>query len=268
MIKNVIVFSGSGVNFGYHLGGYQKIYKKYDFDTFKGTSGGSIIAALMAYGHNPFEIEDIITKLIFKDYLDFDINFLDGFGFYKGDLIEKFIDDLLPLSFKNIKNDLYIYATDITEPNNPLFIFSKETTPDIKLSKAIRCSMSIPYLFDSVKFRNKILIDGGIIKNFPIDLESDESSNSLGFIIEPNYQKHSELTFKNKIDEFCLYNQRLFEYYTRDNETNSISRASKATIIKLKTDTNAFDLNQEPKVIKEMIRSGFKQTSDFFNSKN
>jgi NTE family protein len=48
-------------------------------------------------------------------------------------------------SFKNISKNLHILATDL-DGGGPI-VFNKQNYPDLKISKAVRFSMSIPLFF-------------------------------------------------------------------------------------------------------------------------
>jgi NTE family protein len=106
-----------------------------------------------------------------------DIETLDKYGFYKG---QKFLDwigniifkrtNATYATFKHFKDagyiDLYIFATNLN--TNSLTEFSFETTPDVQVADAIRCSMSIPGFFEAYKLNNQIYVDGGVLYNYPL----------------------------------------------------------------------------------------------------
>lgn len=72
--------------------------------------------------------------------------------------------------------DLFIIGTDITR--NTSSVFSYETTPNMEVAEAIRISMSVPLLFESIKTScnidqehpQMIYVDGGMLYNYPITL--------------------------------------------------------------------------------------------------
>ena len=45
--------------------------------------------------------------------------------------------------------------------------FSKITTPDFEIAKAVRASVSMPGLFTPVEDDNKLLVDGDLLKSTP-----------------------------------------------------------------------------------------------------
>ena len=130
----------------------------YNFKKYIGSSAGSIIVFLICLGL-PF---NKIIKTIYDIDLKPDsthnmlLNFYENKGFYSSSYIIKLIKDLLNksniltnLKFKDIKYDLNIIASDIT--NKQLFIFNKQNTPDaLVIDHAIKSSISIPLFFEPV----------------------------------------------------------------------------------------------------------------------
>ena len=83
------------------------------------------------------------------------------------------------LTFRYLPLDCKIIASSFTD-NTPV-VFSKITTPDVKISEAIRYSISVPLLFGYKKYKEKPLVDGLLISNYPIDIFNDDSNRTIGF---------------------------------------------------------------------------------------
>ncbi len=72
--------------------------------------------------------------------------------------------------------DLYIIGTNVS--NSTSIVFSFDTTPNMEVAEAVRISMSVPLLFESITSdcisRNNqpphVFIDGGMLYNYPINL--------------------------------------------------------------------------------------------------
>lgn len=104
----------------------------------------------------------------------------EEYGWYKGDFFREWVGDLLKkktgssdITFKALKEasgkDLYVYATNISTHFGE--IYSVEHTPRMRVTDAIRRSMSIPLFFRAIKDdRADIFVDGGVLNNFPIKL--------------------------------------------------------------------------------------------------
>ena len=166
-----------------------------------GSSVGAIQATLLAIGYKPSEMMEIAGKIPLKEFND---GFIAGglsrmnrrFGFYKGERITKWIEQLIEaktgnadITFselhqqKESKNykDLYITGTDLT--SRCLRIFSYETYPNMKVKDALRISFSIPLYFepllideagkvykDNPKNEYHVMVDGGLLSNYPINM--------------------------------------------------------------------------------------------------
>ena len=78
--------------------------------------------------------------------------------------------------FKN----LFIIGTDITRSTST--VFSYKTTPNMEVAEAVRISMSVPLLFESIKTScdinesdpQTLFVDGGMLYNYPITLFDED----------------------------------------------------------------------------------------------
>ncbi|MCU4675568.1 patatin-like phospholipase family protein [Catenovulum sp. 2E275] len=163
-IKIVPVFSGGGTRLPAHIGILQALDElKIDFSSIVGVSGGSIISALYCSGMSINEIKQLALETDFKKFRGYSLIrlFKDG-GLSSGDKFEFWMDKQLNCkTFADLPHDLSILATDVNG-GGPV-IFNKKATPNLKVSKAVRFSMSIPLMFSFQKYQNHILTDGAIL---------------------------------------------------------------------------------------------------------
>lgn len=167
-----------------------------------GTSAGAIQATLLAVGYTPKEILALTAYTKPQQFNDGAWFFGTGlrrlkkeFGYYKGDKIASWIEELLArktgngnITFAELHQqrtakgykDLYITGTDLTY--QCLRIFSWEQYPDMRVKDAVRISLSIPLYFkpvlidDSGKVYDKpvagqrlhLMVDGGALSNYPL----------------------------------------------------------------------------------------------------
>ena len=125
-----------------------------------GTSAGSIVGALTAAGYSPDFIFETIQSLGIINSLKFAFN---RFGLFKMEKVEAIFLKYIPHnSFEKLKIPLIICATDI-EKGEAVY-FSKG-----ELIKPIMASCSIPGIFEPIKFQDRVLVDGGIVNNLPIE---------------------------------------------------------------------------------------------------
>jgi NTE family protein len=77
--------------------------------------------------------------------------------------------------FKDIPKDLHILATDVNS-GSPV-VFNKENAPYLKVSKAVRFSMSLPIFLSFKSHKNHILVDEAIL--------SEDAILMSGRVMEP-----------------------------------------------------------------------------------
>ena len=161
-----LVFSGGGARGYVQLGVIRALEEEgLQIDMIAGTSIGALIAA--AYGlHGTFESTYGLAQQASNNKLIFDYTFplvaLNN-STQVSNLLHKIYGDVMI-------EDMWI----------PYFnIASNMSKADIvintrgKLHKAIRGSMSIPGVFSPVVRDGDLIIDGGIVNNFPIDIMAD-----------------------------------------------------------------------------------------------
>lgn len=165
-------------------------------DYIAGTSIGSIIGGLYAVGYTIEEIEELYTSMnwfdVFMDRNDRDKQLFadkqkdDAYmfdvllstndisipsGIVRGD---KFMDQLNELllgyqyidSFDSLPTPFACVSYDMNTG-------SEYVARGGSLSAAIRASMSIPGVFKPVKYKDMVLVDGGVFNNFPVDVVRD-----------------------------------------------------------------------------------------------
>jgi NTE family protein len=160
----VPIFSGGGTKLSAHIGILDAMNElDIDFDHIVGVSGGSIISSLYCTGMPLNEIKKLAIETNFSKFRGFSlITLLLQGGLSSGDAFENWMDEKLEGKlFKDISKDLHILATDVNG-GGPI-VFNKENTPDLKISKAVRFSMSIPLFFSFQSYKDHILVDGAIL---------------------------------------------------------------------------------------------------------
>ena len=164
MSKIVPIFSGGGTKLSAHIGILDAMNTlNIDFKHIVGVSGGSIISSLYCTGMPLSEIKRLAIETNFKKFRGFSlITLLLQGGLSSGDAFERWMDQKLEgKTFNDIAKDLHILATDVNG-GGPI-VFNKENSPDLKISKAVRFSMSIPIFFSFKSYKDHILVDGAIL---------------------------------------------------------------------------------------------------------
>ncbi|MGH3485022.1 MAG: patatin-like phospholipase family protein [Nocardioidaceae bacterium] len=196
-----LVLEGGGVKGIALAGAYSVIEERgYTIKRVAGTSAGSIVGALIAAGFTAKQLEDEMRKL---DYLRFkDKSFFDKLpflgkamsvlfedGIYEGEYAKNWVRDQLAskgigtfadLPYENPelkpeqKYRLVVMVSDITSGSlcklpwdYPEYKLEPGTQ---KVADAVRASMSIPFFFEPVKLGRSVLVDGGMLSNFPVQV--------------------------------------------------------------------------------------------------
>lgn len=162
--KMVPILAGGGTRLPAHLGVLHALSElQIKFDNIVGVSGGSIIASLFASGLSIDEIKKIALDTNYTQFTGFSLfKLVRNGGLSSGDVFENWVDkNLKGKTFSQMKMQLHVVATDV-KSGKPV-IFNKENTPDMKVSKAVRFSMSIPLVFSFKPFGKHLMVDGSIL---------------------------------------------------------------------------------------------------------
>ena len=133
------------------------------FDHLVGISGGSIIGALYSAGKSLDEIRELALGVDFSRFRGQSlVTLIRHGGLSSGNHFEHWMEEQLEgATFRDLNINLHIVATDV-RTGSPV-IFDLERSPDLKVSKAVRFSMSIPLLFSFKEFGDHLLVDGSIL---------------------------------------------------------------------------------------------------------
>ena len=179
---------------------------------FAGSRAGAITATLLALKYTPEEIEKIVFNTNFDSFIDNEFNIVEdavniyrGFGVCTGNSFFNYITKIIKDKTGNEKYtfaDLYkntgvvlvITGTSITDKKT--IFFNYETYPDMEIRLAVRISMSIPYLFEPIRYDNKMFVDGGMLDNYPLHVfdKGEINQKTLGLkLITPNDTEDKKL---------------------------------------------------------------------------
>ncbi|WP_462318004.1 patatin-like phospholipase family protein [Marinilabilia sp.] len=213
-----LVLSGGGAKGLAHIG-VLKVLEEEGIvpDYITGTSMGSIIGGLYAIGYSSQELDSIVRSVKWdnlltdkiplnsvsphekNDYNRYQVEFTitkDGFdipsGLVRGQQISELISSLswhvadsdsfddLPIPFRCVAADLI---------SGKQFVFEKGD-----LTTALRASMSIPTVFSPVILDSMLLVDGGVLNNYPVKICRDMGADiiigvNVGFKDKPKKEE-------------------------------------------------------------------------------
>lgn len=190
-----VVLSGGGAKGMAHIGALKVIEETgIPVDIIVGTSMGSIIGGLYAIGYTPNQLDSIVMAQNWQELLS-DKQERKKISLEMREHYERYV---LSLPFfekpqdaisggvirgRNIGKMLwqltegYHKDTDFTKLPTPFACVSQDIVSGKTvihdsgiLPLAIRSSMSIPGVFAPIELDNQLLVDGGIINNYPVDV--------------------------------------------------------------------------------------------------
>lgn len=187
-----LVLSGGGAKGLAHIGVLKAIDSaglKIDYIT--GTSMGAIIGAMYAAGYSGIEIEEIAKNMNWNEILagkpPYKNISIEAKKEYENYSLEIPFEGLKPRAFTGMREpqEVWLKFSEVFFPVYDIKDFSKFQIPflciatdlsngkavvlkDGDIVKAIRSSMAIPGVFSAVDYENTKLIDGGIVRNFPV----------------------------------------------------------------------------------------------------
>lgn len=213
-----LVLSGGGAKGLAHIG----VLKVIDslgvkIDYIAGTSMGAIIGGLYASGYSGNQLDSIFHEIDFDKLINDDLPRASK-AFFERDNSEKYA---VTLPFDNLKvklpsalsrgqntysllSRLTLHVAEITNFNQlpiPFFCIATniETGKQLvletgNLTQSIMASGALPSLFQPVKINDAVLIDGGVVNNYPIDeLRAKGVDVIIGVDVQDGLLKREEL---------------------------------------------------------------------------
>ena len=276
----VCILGGGAVRGLTYIGALEALKKlNVDIKLIAGSSVGSIFAAFYAVGYNTIELANIFETVNFNIFKDINISLKPQLGISKGEVFYEFVKTHIekkvygenysknnnsPVNFKDIDMDVFIFASDLTncEPK----IFSKYTTPDFEIAKAVRISSTMPGLMTPIEIDGNMLVDGDLIKSWPLWLIdtnlNPQNYRVLEFRLEGtnthNNNIKNPINFANTVMT-CLSGwatKHLIELYGNKDKFDYIVIDTKDLII--------MDLNISKQQRTKLIELGYIATLNYF----
>ena len=256
-VKVGLVLSGGGAKGLAHIGALKIIDSLgIRVDYIAGTSMGSVIGSLYASGYTGKQIDSIFKKVNFDDVISDNLPRASK-TFYERDNSEKYAIKLpfeklkikLPSGLSSGQNNfnllsrLTLHVCDVDDFSKlpiPFFCIATniETGEEVVLDKgnlaqAITASSAFPSLYKPIIIDNQILIDGGVVNNYPIDeLKAKGVDVIIGVDVQDNLASRINLTSAPDI-LFQINNFRTI---------NEMKIKSKKTDIYIKPDIDDFSV--------------------------
>jgi NTE family protein len=125
-----------------------------------GTSVGSLVGSLYAYGYPAYDLQKIAMGLERGELVDLTV---PDNGFVKGEKLEAYVNRMIRgTTIENLRIPFYAIATDIGFGQE--MVFGRGNT-----GLAVRASCSIPGVFRPVRIGDRTYVDGGVVNPVAVD---------------------------------------------------------------------------------------------------
>ncbi len=125
-----------------------------------GTSAGSIVGALYCAGFSVGEIKDIAINMSWRDLVKISI---PRKGLIKTSQLLQLIEAQIGrVKFDQLELPLTVNAVDLLSGEEIVI-------EDGPVAKAVAASCAIPGIFTPVKYGRRLLVDGGLLNNVPVE---------------------------------------------------------------------------------------------------
>lgn len=201
-----LVLSGGGARGFAHIGALKALEElRVRFDVISGTSMGAMVGGAYAAGYSAKQIEEITLAVDWirmfapspdRERMNWQGKDDDrrGYGPLQIGLAEdglRFPGQVVP------SQELNIFLQRSTQPFSSVFDLSQLDIPfaavatdletgqavvlqkEISLAQAMRCSMSVPGAFRPAEYQGRILVDGGLVDNLPVDVARDMGARNV-----------------------------------------------------------------------------------------
>lgn len=234
-VKVGLVLSGGGAKGLAHIGVLEIIEEAgVRIDYIGGTSMGAIVGALYASGYTAKELDSLFRVVDFNQLIQDNLP-REAKTFYEKEDAEKYAVTLpfnrFKISFpsslskgQNVYNFLYELTGHVSHIDNfselpiPFFCIATdvETGQAVELDsgflpQAISASGALPSLFGPVMINDQMLIDGGVVNNYPVDeMRKRGAEIIIGVDVQDSLKDRSDLktaiTILTQINNFRTIN--------------------------------------------------------------
>ncbi|MCA0982778.1 patatin-like phospholipase family protein [Halobacillus yeomjeoni] len=270
------VFSGGGMKALAFIGALEELQEQgYTFERIAGTSAGAILASLTIAGYSAKELKEKIKDISFDELVDVPITdrlfpftkwllLYFKLGLYKGNKLECVLEEWLqekgvrtfahipPGSLKVICSDLTL-GRMVVIPDDLKKVYGIDPAT-FSVAKAVRMSSGLPYFFIPVKIHGKkgksVIVDGGVLSNFPIWLWEGKSGVRKRPIIGMKLTDRPERLPERKITNAIAMFHALFKTMQQAHDARHISPKTSKDVIFIpmeEVEVTNFNMSEEEK---------------------
>lgn len=160
--KIALVLGGGGTRGFAHIGVIKYLETQGIVpDIIVGTSAGSVVGALYAYGYSGFELQKVAIQMEEQSVIDWA---WPSRGVFKGEALQNFINTAVKQTpIEKLKRPFAAVATDLS--NGEMAVFRTGNT-----GQAVRASSAVPGIFQPVTIAGRNYVDGGLVRPVPVSV--------------------------------------------------------------------------------------------------
>lgn len=286
------VFSGGGVKAYAFLGALQSLEEhNLELERVAGTSAGAIIASFVAAGYGYADIKRLLDQLNLKQFADppalskiipFSkwLFLYFQMGLYKGNVLENWLyhqlaakrvytfNDIRPEYLKVVVSDLSLGKL-IVLPDDLKRIYGMDPKR-FPVATAIRMSAGFPYFFmpkrlPGKKFRKSIIVDGGLLSNFPLWIFEKDGNKDERPLLGIKLSELVEMKEQKINHAFDMFHA-LFSTMKQAHDARYISKTEKENIIFIPVNKiGATELNVSKQMRQQLIDAGYVYANRFLS---
>jgi len=260
-----VVMAGAGALYPLYVGALLALEEEnYTINSLSGTSGGAIAAAIWSLSDVRHE-KDELLKFILEtlpsnnNLISYSFkNLFTKWGLFDGQKLEDCLRERFCDTMGEAKVPTYIYASDIKRQK--LCQFSSEEHKELLVSKVLRASSSIPFIFTPTEINNELFVDGGWSFHFPSEIyKNKKESEILGLRIT---KSSGNRTIKGIVDYFQKSLYKTILSVLKDEEIPAYFK-----IIDFESEYSKLKLDNTTKEEAENIfMEGYEQTKSYINN--
>ena len=273
-----LVLSGGGAKGIIHIGVIKALEENnIPIDYIAGTSMGAIVGGMYAMGMTPDQMIAVIKSDDFKHWSTGEVESNYMYYYRNADPKPKFVElnfrinsfdsldikpNFLPTNLISPRQMNYAFVPLCAQANavaggnfDKLFVPFRCVASDIynkqavvfrygELGDAIRASMTFPFMFKPIMIDNKLLFDGGIFNNFPVDVMREDFNPDfiIGSAVASNPRKPDQRDIVMQIENMIM------------NRTDYTVKKNEGILLHFKTsNVKLFDFSK----VDELVQLGY-----------
>jgi predicted acylesterase/phospholipase RssA len=242
-----LVLSGGAARGFAHLGVFRALEELgIEVDRVGGTSMGALLGAGYAMGRSYAEMYQLAERLANpKQLFDYTLPYASLMASKKVTAVTQEVFE--GLHMEDLWRPFFCVSTNLTQAEPVLH----QTGP---LWKSVRASIAIPGIFSPIQYEGDVLVDGGAMNNFPVDIMQDlcEGGQVIGVNVSPAKEMATDYEFGPSISGWRVLWSRINPLAKRMEVPNLVANLMRAleisSIHQKKSMPGLADLLIEPEV--------------------